>query len=238
VRRTSLIVTIAAHVGLFAILMIPVAQPVRVQAASLKLFDVKPGPPEPETNPQKPRQPVPVPPQPTETIVVPPPIIPLPVPSAVVVALLEQSDQADQGGACDLTGPVQAALEESVDVQMTLPRIPLARRSVANAIMIWNLDWVTSDDRLDVKARETIRDVVAGTIAAASPECRLQPQGGPRLVILPGEDGNTVLALGSGQWRWQDLLETARPGWSDDQLLASAKPALIMASADDASAAR
>lgn len=238
VRRTSLILTIAAHVGLFGILMTPTARPVRVQAASLKLFDVQPGPPAPKVQTPKPRQPQPVPPQPPEPVIVPPPVVPLPAPSAMVAALLEQSDEAAQGGACDLTEPVRAALEENAEVQASLPRIPRAHLSVANAIMVWNVDWVLSDDRLDAKILDSIRDVVAGTIAAASSECRLQPQGGPRLIILPGQTGNIVLALGSGQWRWQDMLETARPGWTDSQLLASARPEITFASADDASAVR
>lgn len=156
-------------------------------------------------------QPEPVPPTPPQPIIVPPPVIPLPTPNETVIAMLRQTDAAAVGGACDLTEPVQAALRESEAVAASLPEIPEERRSVANAIMIWNTQWVALHETLDPAAMTAIRDSIAGTIAAASPECRLQPQSGPRLIVLPGVGDTTVLALGSGVWRWQDLLETARP---------------------------
>ncbi len=155
-----------------------------------------------------------------------------------MVALLEQADSQAAGGACDLTGPVQAALQSSEGVTTNLPRIPRGGRSVANAIMVWNTDWVAADAKLDATALATIRDVVAGTIAAASPACRLQPQGGPRLIVLSGVRENTVLAMGSGMWRWQDLLDTARPPQDDPNAVSPARRTAFLAEgADDASIA-
>ena len=194
--------------------------PIAVRSASLKVFDVPQGPPNPDPKPAQPRQPLRVPPQIVDAVLVPPPVVPLPVPSPVVAAMLAQSDIDAQGGACDLTDPVRAALLESPLVQDRLARMPRAHRSVANAIMVWNVDWIMSDHRLDVEALTAIRDVIAGTVAAASETCRMQNQSGPRLIIIPGTDTNIVLALGSGAWRWQDVLQTARPEWSSDQRIA------------------
>lgn len=119
------------------------------------------------------------------------------------------------GGACDLTDPVQSALQANPDVRARLPMIPADQRSVANAIMVWNAGWLHSDDAAAKNAYAAIRDVVAGAVMAASDACRSQIQSGPRLVflhgvILPGDRGQTtVLALGSGQWTWQQVADTA-----------------------------
>ena len=219
-RPTALYLTIAIHAALILLALIPRNTPIAARGASLKVFDVPQGPPNPDPKPAQPLQPVRVPPQIVDAVLVPPPIIPLPVPSPVVVAMLAQSDIDAKGGACDLTDPVRAALIESPLVQERLARMPRAHRSVANAIMVWNVDWIVSDHRLDIEALDAIRDVVAGTIAAASDDCRMQDQSGPRLIILPGADTNIVLALGSGAWRWQDVLQTARPDWSSAQRIA------------------
>ncbi len=225
-RSASIALSLGINLGLAALLLWPHPPSVRAESASLAMFDVPPGlePALPATS--KPPQPKPVPPTSREPIVVPPPIVPLPAPDQAVIALLEQSDATLSGGACDLTAPVQAALQASKELQASLPQIPRTQRSVANAIMVWNVDWVALDAQLDTAALTIVRDVVAQTVAAASPECRLQAQGGPRLILLPGSADTTVLALGSGSWRWQDLLETARPGSSEEEeRLASANHA-------------
>lgn len=164
----------------------------------------------PDAKPPTPLQPELVAPKLPAPVIVPPPVIPLPTPNETIVAMLEQRASLASQGACDLTEPVQAALRQSEAVAASLPQIPQARRSVANAIMVWNAQWVALHETLDPAAMAAIRDTVAGTVAAASPECRLQPQSGPRLILLPGATVTTVLALGSGVWRWQDLLDTAQ----------------------------
>jgi hypothetical protein len=179
-----------------------------------------------------------IPPTPPQPVIVPPPIVPLPTPNEAVVALLDQADVSAAGGACDLTEPVRAALQASKEVLTSLPQIPRDKRSVANAIMVWKVAWLAEDGELDTAAVAMIRDVVAGTIAAATPECRLQPQIGPRLLLLSGTGDTVVLAVGSGAWRWQDLLETARPDWAEEDLLGGAQPQTIIASMDRASIAR
>ena len=179
---------------------------------NLASFDVTtPGPPAP--TPPKPPQPKKVPPTPRQPIVIPPPLIELPTLSPMVVELLAQSDAQAASGACDLTAPVQAALQTSPEVQALIPSIPSERRSVANAIAVWNQIWVTPDAQLQEQALASIRTAVVLTVAAASEACRLQPQGGPRLIYLPGPLGTetTVLALGSGEWTWQQVADSAQP---------------------------
>lgn len=193
--------------------------------------DLKPEPP-------KTPQPKSVKPTPPRPVVVPPPEIVLPTTNALIVALLEQTESAANGGACDLTAPVQAALQSSVAVRASLPLIPPDKRSVANAIMLWKVAWLAEDQQLDATAIAAIQGVVTETVAAATPECRLQPQAGPRLLLLPGAGDTVVLAVGSGQWRWQDLLDTARPDLTGEGGLNALQSATIFASLDAASIAR
>lgn len=233
-RARTLVLTISVHVALLAMLLFaPQGSRSLPVTSAISMIDVAapPGPAQPATPPQ----PKPVPPTPPLPVIVPPPAVPLPLPSELAVALLDQSTAQASGGACDLTAPVQEALRTSLPVQAALPTLPRPSRSVANAVMIWDADWVIFTDETGVSVRDTIRDAIAGTIAIASEECRLQPQGGPRLLILPlGDTQTIVLALGSGQWRWQDLLDTARPdGW----VMADQEPAPSL-SAARASAAR
>ncbi len=211
-RSTAAAATFAIHVGVIAVLMMPTITTPRSVPRALAVFDISAAAAMADTSPPKAPQPEPVTPTLPQPIIVPPPVIPLPSPNETVISMLEQTDVAASGGACDLTDPVQAALQQSEAVAASLPQIPQARRSVANAIMVWNAHWVSLHETLDPAAMAAIRDTVAGTVAAASPECRLQPQSGPRLILLPGVSETTVLAVGSGVWRWQDLLDTARSG--------------------------
>lgn len=212
-RHGSAVLTLAIHAALLGLILLPMtARSSKSEPRALTMFDM-PGPQGPEA-PPKPAQPTPVPPPPPVEVVVPPPIVPLPAPPDTVVALLETSAAQAAAGACDLTAPVQAALLASPAVQATLPQLPSPMRSVANTRMIWDADWVRFADMPDDGPRDTIRDAIAGVVASASDACRLQPQRGPRLLILPREKDTVILALGSGDWRWQALLDTARPdGW-------------------------
>lgn len=114
------------------------------------------------------------------------------------------------GGGCDLTQPVQDALRQNVAVRRQLPAIPADRRSVANAIVMWNVNWIDAEaaPAPAQAAFATIRQTITQVVTASSADCRNQLQRGPRLLYLPGTAGKTmVLALGSGQWTWQQLVD-------------------------------
>lgn len=212
-RRAGAIAGAATiHLLGLAFLMFPLrAQTPSARQPNMVAFDSPV--PAPSAKP-KPRQPRKIAPQLPLPDPVPPPLIKLSVVTPQVVALLEQADAQAASGGCDLTAPVQAALQSSAAIQQQLPAIPVERRSVANAIAIWNQDWVQPDAQLNVEVIDTLRDAIATTIEAASQACRMQPQGGPRLIYLPGSaktgTGTTILALGSGAWTWQQVADTAK----------------------------
>ena len=183
VRTGPLVTTIALHLGVLAILLSQASEQSRPVERTLSVFSISASAEPLKQAPPKAPQPKLVKPTPSQPVIVPPPVVELPTPNDTVVAMLEQAADVATGGACDLTAPVQAALQSNEGVRASLPR--------------------------DATAIAMIRDVVAGTVAVASPECRLQPQAGPRLLMLSGPGDTVVLAVGSGVWRWQDLLDTA-----------------------------
>ena len=107
-------------------------------------------------------------------------------------------------GACDLTDTVQDSLRRSSTVRAALDELPRNERSVANAVMLWDGQWIDGASPGARAALGKIRAVVTAAVAAASAPCRAATQSGPRLISVAGAP-DTVLALGSGRWRWDDL---------------------------------
>ena len=103
------------------------------------------------------------------------------------------------GGGCDMARVVQQALR----------RDPLVRAAVEDAnrlgkaVMLWNGDWVRSGEQ-DGKGLSAVREAIMWEVAFAPEACRNERVHG--LVLLSLADGNTRFAIGSGDWRWSDLL--------------------------------
>ncbi len=107
------------------------------------------------------------------------------------------------GGGCDMARAVQQALR----------RDPLVRNAVSEAnrrgksIMLWNGDWVRAGVQ-DGKGLSAVREAVMWEVAFAPEACRNRPVHG--LILLSLADGGTRFAIGSGAWRWSDLLGVRR----------------------------
>jgi hypothetical protein len=103
------------------------------------------------------------------------------------------------GGGCDMARAVQQALR----------RDPLVGSAVSQAnrrgksIMLWNGDWVRAGIQ-DGKGLSAVREAVMWEVAFSPAACRNRPVHG--LVLLSLADGGTRFAIGSGAWRWSDLL--------------------------------
>jgi hypothetical protein len=108
------------------------------------------------------------------------------------------------GGGCDMARVVQQALR----------RDPLVRIAVEDAhrlgksVMLWNGDWVRSGEQ-DGKGMSAVREAIIWELAFAPEACRNKRLHG--LVLLSLADGNTRFAIGSGDWRWSDLLDVGPP---------------------------
>jgi len=209
--------TVAAHGILLAILIWPrsPSSPSRPdESQSLTLVSIAdlpkpPGPPDQtEPKPAEVRDVVtPVPPHPAIPVLE---VTTTPVPDNS--DLLSQSQIAGAtsageegtgggggGGSCDLARAVQRALR----------RDPLVRTAVEGAnrqgksIMMWNGDWVRSGGQ-DGKGLSAVREAIMWEVAFSPESCRNERMHG--LVLLSLADGSTRFAVGSGEWRWSDLL--------------------------------
>ncbi|CAN5714064.1 hypothetical protein BH11PSE1_BH11PSE1_05020 [soil metagenome] len=127
--------------------------------------------------------------------------------NAVVTAANAAS--AASGQACDLTQWLQAALQANPQTQTALAQIPRPARSVANAMMLWNGRWTPT--LAAATGLQTLRSAVLSGVASAPEACRAELIRGPVLLTLVDSTGSTVLAVGSGEWRWNDLLADALP---------------------------
>jgi hypothetical protein len=107
------------------------------------------------------------------------------------------------GGACDMARILQQALQRE-------PRVNVAvgnANRLGKSIILWNGDWVRSGTQ-DGKGLSGVRELIMWEVAFAPEACRnARVQG---LVLFSLADGVTRFAIGSGDWRWSDLLGLSR----------------------------
>lgn len=124
--------------------------------------------------------------------------------AAVAAAVGVFPDEA--GVQCPLLGVVRDNLQQDEVVQFFLARIPRRSRSVANVVMLWDGRWIDPDRVGGPSAVASVRTAIAAGLQGASDACRAQVILGPVFLPIEGRSGTLVLALGSGAWRWADLL--------------------------------
>ncbi|WP_309643920.1 hypothetical protein [Phenylobacterium sp.] len=116
------------------------------------------------------------------------------------------------GESCQLTQWIQGALREDATVRAALSAIPREARSLANAIMLWDGRWVESAS-MSARQSAPIREAIILGVRTAPAACRDETLRGPLLIAVPDRFGTTLLAVGSGVWKWSDLLpEAGAPG--------------------------
>jgi hypothetical protein len=119
--------------------------------------------------------------------------------SAAQIAGAATASSGPVGGACDMARLLQGKLRSD----------PLVRAAVAGsagkAMLVWNGDWVRSQGE-DGKGLAAVRESITWEIAFAPEACRTKPVHGLILLSLNDAPGSARLAVGSGEWRWSDLL--------------------------------
>ncbi len=148
-----------------------------------------------------------------ETLSLPAPrtdLEPLPVgppPPVMAAASLGTPGPSDP---CRLAETLAAGLANDFRARAVLGLIPREARSVANAIMIWDGQWVPVRALGGEPTLTPLRTGIVASLMTLSPDCQARQNAGPILVPLgePGEVGSmTILALGSGDWRAADIIE-------------------------------
>jgi hypothetical protein len=109
---------------------------------------------------------------------------------------------APGGGACDMAARLRAALRRDPLVQAAM-----ARAGGGGSILVWNGDGVQSDGE-DGKGLAAVREAIVWEIAFAPPACRSRSVRGTVLLSLNDAAGPR-LAMGSGAWRWSDMLRNS-----------------------------
>ncbi len=192
-------VTFAHLVLLLALLWARPAPPHPVPRAALQLMDL--GPPE--------QPPAATRPQPAKAEVTrPTPIVELPAepPIAAVTEAAGAAQGDGAGGGCDLGGAVERALAANMEARAAVARIAPEARSVANAVVLWDGRWTDPALLGGAAVLEPIRRGIVVALQTAPSDCLPGDASGPRFIAIGDAAGATVLVLGSGRWRWAELL--------------------------------
>jgi len=209
-------VTIAGHLSILLALLTAHTEP--PQDLDLRLMTVTmieaPPPAEPVAAP------TPVQPSPAKTpqrknifrkTPAPPDVVPQPAgedptPMAGVevsdaqLAGAQSAGSGPSGGGCNMPRLLQNALRKDPMVQAAV-----AQAHRGEAIMVWNGDWIRRPGQ-EGNGLAAVREAMMWEIGFAPDACRAQPVHGLVLLTLNDGPGAARLVLGSGDWRWSDLL--------------------------------
>ncbi len=138
----------------------------------------------------------------------PPPAVPSPAPSAPQSASLSAPlpSIAATAETCDMLARLQQRLRTDPEALKALQSVPSSARSVANAILLWDGTWTDAQALGGVAVFGPLHDAVVQTVRSAPPACQTEQVRGPRLIAVPDGKGSTIVGLGSGLWRWTDLM--------------------------------
>jgi len=77
--------------------------------------------------------------------------------------------------------------------------------TAGKAVKVWDGDWLQSSGEAG-KGLAAVREAIMWEVAFAPAACRAEPVHGLVLLSLDSGPGATRLAMGGGDWRWDDLL--------------------------------
>lgn len=152
----------------------------------------------------------------TQKKAMPPPAIPVPVvivpgklrrdaaPSFEAVSAPLEADAS--AGGCALAREVGQAIGQNPAAMAELDALPPNIRTSADAVMLWNGQWLDPGIMPAGIDTGSLRGVVEQVVAHASPECREAKASGPQFLPVPEGDRTVMIVVGSGTWRWADLI--------------------------------
>lgn len=188
----------------------------------------EPPPPEPEPEPEavkpKPAPPKKAPPAPKKEpppprVVArvkptPPTVIPVPAAEKAAYGFTEASEGqvagaataesggggSGAGGGCNMTRRLQTALRKDRQAQAAMAEAHRGR-----PILMWNGDWVRHPSQ-EGAGLAAVREAILWEVGFAPEACKREPQRGLVLISMNDGPGSARLVVGSGAWRWSDLL--------------------------------
>jgi hypothetical protein len=107
------------------------------------------------------------------------------------------------GGGCDMVELLQNALRQDADVQAAIAREHAVLSG--KAINLWSGDWIRGSGQ-EGKGLAGVRQAIIMEVGFAPAACRNETVHGRVLISLSDRPGAPRVALGSGAWRWSQLL--------------------------------
>ena len=108
------------------------------------------------------------------------------------------------GGACNMARWLQAALRKDRRVQAAVADTAQGS-GPRKAIRVWNGDWVRHAGQ-EGNGLAAVREAIMWEVGFAPVACRSEPVRGLIQLSLADGPGAPRLVVGSGDWRWSDLL--------------------------------
>jgi hypothetical protein len=120
--------------------------------------------------------------------------------SEAEVASAATSGSGGGGGGCNMAQWLEAKLRKDATVQTAMASVPRGK-----PVLVWRGDWVRHGGE-EGEGLAKVREVIMWEVAFAPEACRKQPVHGLVLLKLADGPGAARLVVGSGTWRWSDLL--------------------------------
>lgn len=145
---------------------------------------------------------------------IPPPLIEMPSPEPASSQDADTSEAAAGGsGGCQLAADAGIAIQQDPAAMTELAALPPGIRTDADAVMLWNGQWLGEPEPTTAMSPPSVtgelRRVVEAIVAAAPAQCRDATAIGPVFVPIAEAGRTTMVVIGSGIWRWSQLLEEA-----------------------------
>ena len=146
-----------------------------------------------------------------------PPLLPALAPLSVALPTIDMAGlgtgSAQNMGGCQLGAEALAVIRQDTSAMAELGALPAGVRSDADAVMLWNGSWSTAFAPSPPTALAstpavpgTLRTLIERIVAAAPSQCRDASVTGPIFIPILEPTRTTMLVIGSGVWRWADLL--------------------------------
>ncbi len=112
-------------------------------------------------------------------------------------------------GGCTLARDAGAAIQQDAAAMAELDALPPTIRTSADAVMLWNGEWLDQGAMPKTGHAGSLRRVVEQVVADAPVECRDAEAIGPVFIPIAERDHTVMIVIGSGIWRWANLLAPA-----------------------------
>lgn len=160
-----------------------------------------------------------------------------------VEAAAPPASGSGSGSGCSVASAVGAALIADEPAMAELAALPAEVRSDTDAVMLWNGSWLgvapeaqQTQEQAQMQSQAPapapaqtfsliptltqipeLKRVVTDTILALPVECQGVETAGPQLIPIPEPGRTTMVVIGSGLWRWSDLIELPVADPTDSQ---------------------